>query len=151
MLHRLFQGGIALKGMMGASEAVAGTLLLTTPPAGLHALVARAARFGLIARGEHPVFARILRAGETLPVGAQHFYAIYLLFHGVMKMVMVLLLWRQVRWAYPAAIIIQIAFVVFEALRWAETGNPVLLGLALLDLAIIGLILREWRARRTAG
>lgn len=150
-IHRLFQGGIALKGLMGLTEAVAGTLLLTTSPQGLHEAVSRAGRIGLIARSDHPVFGRMLRAAESLPAGSQHFYAIYLLFHGVMKLVMVSLLWARVSWAYPAAIVIQCAFVLFEGHRWWETGNPVLLALALIDLAIIWLIWNEWSTRSRSG
>ncbi|AXC49848.1 DUF2127 domain-containing protein [Paracoccus suum] len=145
--HWLFEGGITLKGLMGLTELVAGAALLAAPPTRVHDLIEAAARWHLIADRHGPLSRQLLHAAENWPAASQHFYALYLVLHGGLKLVMVGLLWARFAWAYPAAIAIQCFFIAFEGHRWMHTGNPVLLGLAALDLAIIGLIWHEWRAR----
>lgn len=144
-MHWLFEGGIALKGLMGLSELAAGTTLMAAAPARIHDWIEAAGRWQLIADRHGLLTQHVLRAAESWPAASQHFYALYLLLHGGLKLVMVGLLWARVAWAYPAAIAIQCFFIIFEGHRWLQMGNPVLLGLALLDLAIIGLIWHEWR------
>ena len=90
------------------------------------------------------------RAVEQFPIGTQHFYALYLLAHGGLKLLMVILLWRRVIWAYPAAMVVLAAFVVYQTYEFIHVGSPFLLLLALFDLVMIGLVWQEWRALRAA-
>jgi uncharacterized membrane protein len=79
-------------------------------------------------------------------MGTQHFYALYLLAHGGLKLTMVYMLWRRVLWAYPAAMVVLSGFVVYQTFESFHAGSPFLLLLALFDLVMIGLVWQEWRA-----
>ena len=144
-LHRAFEAGIAAKALMGLAELLAGGVLLGVGPARLQEAVETAARWELLEDPGDPIARRVLAAAERLSPGTEHFYALYLLAHGVLKLVMVTLLWRRLAIAYPAAIAIQAAFITIELHRFATAHNPLLLGLAGLDAVILGLIWHEWR------
>lgn len=102
-LHGLFDGTLVVKAAFATLEALAGAGLWLTPNASVHALVGWLTRTHLAHHpGEWPV-QWLVRAISGLSVESQHFYAFYLLFHGILKIAMVVLLARRVRWAYPAA------------------------------------------------
>ena len=62
-----------------------------------------------------------------------------------MKLALVTALLRRWLPAYPAAVLVLGAFVLYELYRATRTGSVLLPFLALLDLAIIVLIAREYR------
>ena len=91
-----------------------------------------------------------LRAVEYFPIPTQHFYALYLLAHGGLKLTIVLLLWPRVLWAFPAGMVVLAGFVAFQIYEFLHAGSPFLLMLALFDCVMIALIWQEWRALKDA-
>ena len=75
----------------------------------------------------------------------QHFYAVYLLIHGLVKLVLVAGLLRGLRWAYPASLVVMAMFVAYQLHRFSATHRVGLLVLSVFDLLVIALIWREWR------
>ena len=55
---------------------------------------------------------------EAFTIQSQHFYALYLLGHGLLKFTMVLMLSRRILWAYPAAMAILAGFVVYQGFEF---------------------------------
>ena len=51
------------------------------------------------------------------------FAAIYLLSHGVIKVVLVASLFRELLWAYPAAIVVFTLFIVYQLYPYALIGQ----------------------------
>ncbi len=86
----------------------------------------------------------MVRALSGLSVESQHFYALYLLFHGVLKIAMVILLARRVSWAYPAAVTLLGAFILYQLHHWTVTHAPALLALSAFDAVMIALVIREY-------
>jgi uncharacterized membrane protein len=73
------------------------------------------------------------------------FGAVFLISHGVAKLVMVAGLWRRRRWAYPFALVFLVGFVIYQLFRM--TFDPSV-GLALLtafDVLVIWLVWRDYR------
>ena len=146
--HRLFEASLLIKGLLAASEAVAGLGLWLTP----NALFGRLAHW--LTRTEvsqEPTDAMALWFGhllETLSIQTQHFYALYLLSHGLLKLFMVLLLQRRTSWAYPAAILVLLGFVTYQLYDWSLTHSPFLLVITGFDLFMAVLVWREWLGLR---
>ncbi|WP_149589377.1 DUF2127 domain-containing protein [Tabrizicola flagellatus] len=144
LLHWPFEARLATKGLLTSAEALAGLGLLLTP----NPLVARfdywITHFQI---AEHPtdtLASWTLRAMQSFPVPTQHFYALYLLAHGGVKLV----LWRKVVWAYPAAMVVLAGYVAYQLCEFVHAGSPFLLMLAIFDLVMIGLVWQEGRALR---
>jgi Predicted membrane protein len=51
-------------------------------------------------------------------------------------------------WAYPAAIATLVGFILYQSAEWVHVGGIVLPVLTLIDVVVIYLTLREWRARQ---
>ena len=148
VLHWLFEASLAIKGVLCAAEALAGLGLLLAPNPLIARLVFWLTHFEIAEDPGDTMATWTMRAVEQFPIGTQHFYAVYLLAHGGLKLVMVYLLWRKVVWAYPAAMVVLGGFVIYQTLEFFHAGSPFLLLLALFDLVMIGLVWQEWRALR---
>lgn len=147
-LHGLFRLAIAAKGLFAGAEALAGLGLLLTPPARLAGWIEWFLGTG-IAQGRHGPPRQILAAlAHRFDADAQHFFAVYLLLHGSLKIVIVTLLQRRVAFAYPLAIAVFAGFVVYQGREWLLTGSAVMLALTLFDLCVIALTWREWARGR---
>lgn len=78
----------------------------------------------------------------------QHFYAFYLLSHGLLKSVIVLGLLREKLWAYPASFVVFGLFIAYQLYRYSHTHDPVLIALSIFDLFVIYLAAHEYRLLR---
>ncbi len=148
LLHWLFEASLAIKGVLTSAEALAGLGLLLAPNPLIARFVFWVTHFEIAEDPTDTLATWTLRAVAQFPIGTQHFYAIYLLAHGGLKLTMVLLLWRKVVWAYPAAMVVLAGFVLYQTFEFFHAGSPFLLILALFDLVMIGLVWQEWRALR---
>lgn len=75
----------------------------------------------------------------------QHFFALCLLFHGGLKLAMVLGLARRIKWAYPASMLVLAGFVAWQIHHFSVNGSPMLIALSMLDTVMIALVWREYR------
>lgn len=144
-LHRLFEASLLFKGLLAAAESIAGLGLWFTPNAAIGRLVDWLTRHEIAQDPSDAMATAARRVAEHLPIETQHFYAIYLLSHGVLKLGMVILLALRVRWAYPAAMAVLAGFVSYQMWHWSHSHSLPLLMLSGLDLLMIWLVWREWR------
>lgn len=84
-------------------------------------------------------------------VSSQHFYAFYLLSHGLVKIALVVGLLRNRLWAYPASLVVMSLFIVYQLYRYSYTHSAALIVLSVFDVAVIGLIWHEYRLVRRLG
>ena len=75
------------------------------------------------------------------------FGALYLVTHGVIKIVLVVNLLRNRLWAYPAAIVVFILFGLYQTYYLLLGYSFWLLALTILDVIIIVLTWHEYRYR----
>ncbi len=144
-LHWLFEGSLVIKGLLAASEALGGLGLLLAPNARLLQFVDWMTRND-ITHEPNDWFETLLQhqfSGFSIQV--QHFFALYLLFHGGLKLAMVFGLARQIKWAYPASMVVLAGFVIWQVHHFTISGSPTLIALSLLDTLMIALVWREYR------
>ena len=65
----------------------------------------------------------LLEFARTFSVAEHHFYAFYLLSHGVVKAVLVVGLLREKLWAYPASFAVFGAFIAYQLYRYSFTHD----------------------------
>jgi uncharacterized membrane protein len=82
------------------------------------------------------------------PLSEQHFYAFYLLSHGLVKLVLVFGLLRERLWAYPASFAVFGAFIAYQLYRYSFTHEIALILLSIFDLFVIALAVHEYRLLR---
>ena len=151
LYHRAFDVGIVLKGLDGLFEVVAGGILLLTAQPALLGFAHWLTRQELIEDPGDFLANHLMQLTQKLSIDSWHFAGAYLLGHGVVKLGLVLGLWRGARWAYPAAMAILTAFIAYQCYRWLLHASLFLALLTLLDIVIVLLIGIEWRRRSEIG
>ncbi len=143
-----FQIGVILKGLNGLLELIGGTLLLIFPPSAIERFIVGLTQNEL-SEDPNDVIATSLRAAARhLSSNAQLFAAIYLVAHGVVKGFLVYGLLRDKLWAFPWAIGVFVAFVVYQVYRYFVEPSGWLIALTVLDVFVILLTWAEWRRVR---
>ncbi len=148
IVHLLFDVGVIAKGVDGALEVIGGALLFFVSPDQLRH-IARILTLHELTEDPHDIVANyLLHTAQRLSPSVTTFGAIYLLWHGAVKVGLVAALLRGRRWAYPAAIAAFLAFLVYQISRYAHTHAPELLVLSVLDVLVILLTWLEYRRLR---
>lgn len=144
----LFELSVILKGLDAILEIFGGIALLLVRP-GLILRVAALLTQDELAEDPRDLVANYaLHIARHLSLGTEHFAAWYLLIHGVIKIALVAGLLRRELWAYPLAVIIFSAFIVYQLYRFTLTHSIGLIALSIFDGIVIWLIWLEYRALR---
>src|SRR2546426_5365553 len=142
-LHDSFRVAVVLKGADGVLEVVGGTLLLVVRGDALRRLGVRLTRHELSQDPHDFVAAHLLNLTHRLH-GRLWFAAIYLLSHGVAKVVLVAALLRNRLWAYPATLAFLAAFIAYQLYRMTFAPSIGLTLLTLFDAVVVWLVWREY-------
>ncbi|WP_337142528.1 DUF2127 domain-containing protein [Mesorhizobium sp. Cs1299R1N1] len=78
-------------------------------------------------------------------VSTQHFYAFYLLSHGLVQIALVAALLKRRLWAYPASLAALLLFIIYQLYRFSYTHSAGLIVLTLFDLLVVWLVWHEYR------
>ena len=142
----LFRASVALKGLDALLELVGGAALWVVSPGWIAGAV-HALTQDEISEDPHDLVANMLRhAAGRLSLSGEHFMAVYLLVHGVVKGVAVWALVRGRLWAYPMAIVVFGGFIAYQMYRYTLTGGLGLVALTVFDVVVVWLIWLEYRA-----
>ncbi len=145
LLHTAFETGIALKGIDGLLEILGAVLLWRVNRATLNRIVVMLTQHEL-SEDPHDFVARhLVAASQHLGYGARSFAALYLLMHGVVKVVLVAALWGNKLWAYPAMMAALVLFLVYQVYRLSRIPTLLVLALSILDLIVLWLTWVEYR------
>lgn len=144
-LDWVFEIGIILKGLDGVLETIGGLLLLFVSPATINRLVVNLTQHEL-SEDPHDFIARhLLHYSHGLTSSGVTFAALYLLAHGIVKIVLVAALLLNQMWSYPWMIGFLILFIGYQLYLIALSPGWGLTALTIFDALIVWLTWREWR------
>jgi uncharacterized membrane protein len=144
-LDRLFEIGIILKGLDGVLEVIGGLLLLVVSPATIDRMVTNLTQHELSEDPHDFLATHLLRTAHGLTGSAVLFGAVYLLAHGLVKVILVTALLKNQRWAYPWTIAFLGVFIAYQVYRLSFHPSVGLTGLTIFDTVIAWLTYREYR------
>jgi uncharacterized membrane protein len=148
-LDRTFRISVSLKGIDGALEIVGGILLLVVAPATLQSWARSLTAHEL---AEHPndfIARHLLDSASQLSRSTTIFGAVYLLSHGIAKVVLVVALLRGQLWAYPWLMALLGVFIVYQLYRLSYRFTLGLMLLTAFDVFVLILTALEYRKRRS--
>lgn len=149
-VHLLFRLGAIGKVVDGVLEIIGGVALLFVNPGQITGIVGALTQHEL-SRDPHDLVAGMLvRASQQVSSGTELFAALFLLWHGVVKVGLMLGLLRNRMWAYPAAIAAFAAFLGYQLYRYTHTRSGWLVLLSILDVGVIVLTWLEYQRVRRA-
>jgi uncharacterized membrane protein len=148
-LDDTFKISVTLKGLDGLLEIIGGTVLLFVKPSTLDQ-IARSLTQHELSEDPHDFIARhILHSAGHLTHGGALFAAVYLLSHGIAKVVLVVALLRDQLWAYPAMIVLLGAFIVYQLYRLSYHATLGLTLLTIFDAFVVWLTWREYQSKHS--
>jgi uncharacterized membrane protein len=145
LLHLIFKISILIKGLDGVLEMIGGLLLLAVSQIRLNQLIILLTQHELIEDPQDLVANFLVNLAHDLSVSAIFFASLYLLSHGVVKVILVASLWRGKLWAYPTAIIFFFIFIIYQLYRYNLTGAGWLIWLTIFDFLVVLLTWREYQ------
>ena len=149
-LQRWFDVGVVFKGLEGLVEVVAGAWL-AFDPAVLQNAIFRLSAKELLHDPEDRIAGVLRDLAEHLGTGRHTFAVVYLILHGVVKIVLAGGLLANKRWAYPFAIVALLALAGYQVYRFTHTHAMLLPVLSAIDVAIAWLVWREAAMRGRIG
>ena len=142
-IRRIFKVSVLLKAANAIAEIIGGTSLLFTGE--ITKIVSQMIQREFL---EDPRDYVANIAQHYLPYFSEHsqsFAAFYLLSHGVIKIFLAIGLLRNKLWAYPAAIVFFILFILYQVYRYTYTQSSFLILLTIFDLIVVGLTWHEYK------
>ena len=143
-----FRMSLVLKGAIALAEVAAGSLAYLVTPQFVLNLVQTITRTELTEDPRDFVANHLLHAAQDMSVSGQHFAAFYLLGHGVVKLWLIIGLWRERLAYYPIAIGVFALFIVYQMYRYSFTRSVLLLLITLVDVVVIWLVWMQYRDLR---
>lgn len=147
-IHQLFEVSVLLKGAHAAVECLGGLALALTNNEWIRNLAAQATQSELIEDRQDFVATHLAAWANGFSIETQHFYAWYLLSHGVVKLALVTGLLMRKLWAYPTTVVVLGLFIVYQLYRYTQTHGIGLLLLTTLDVIVVGLTWHEYGLMR---
>jgi uncharacterized membrane protein len=136
LLDQTFEVGIILKGLDGVLEILGGLLLLIVTPATIDRVVTGLTQHELSEDPNDFLATHLLRTAHGLTGSAILFGAVYLLAHGLVKVILVVALLKNQLWAYPWTIGFLGVFIVYQLYRMSLKPSVGLTALTIFDAAI---------------
>ena len=146
-IYNLFRISVFLKGAHALLELVGGALLLMVSPAFifLPQIIANLTQEELTEDPNDLIANFFLQTAHQLSISSELFAAMYLLSHGIIKIILVVALLKNKSWAYPWSIAVLSIFIAYQLYRFTHTHSFWLIALSVFDVVVLYLIWREYR------
>jgi uncharacterized membrane protein len=149
-LDRTFRVSLILKGLDGVFELGGGVLLLVISSDQINAIVRLLTQHELSEDPKDFIANYLLHTAGGLTASTTLFGAIYLLLHGLVKVLLVTAVLLDKLWAYPWMIAFLIAFIVYQLYQIALSFSVGLTLLTAFDAFVVWLTVVEYRKHRAA-
>jgi uncharacterized membrane protein len=147
-VHQFFQVSVLLKGTHALIECLGGTILALVGTNTIVNFVNALTQEELIGDPNDFVATHLLAWARDFSIQTQHFYAFYLLSHGLVKVMLVVGLLKEKLWSYPTSLIVLALFVLYQLYRFSYTHGLGLIVLTVFDVIVMGLIWHEYNLMR---
>lgn len=144
IFHKGFQFGILVKAINSTLEIICGILLVFLSPSRLNNLIIALTQHGLSQYPENVIADFIIKLSSKFTVNTQHFGIFYLVSHGIVKLTLIIFLWKGKSWAYPVTIASLIIFILYQIYRYIMKSSMGLIILTIFDIIMIILTFIEY-------
>ncbi len=144
-IHELFSASLILKGINGLLEMVGGIVFASVSLEKINYLLFFIFQ-GELSNDPNDFIANlILNFSQNLSVSGKIFGSIYLITHGVVKIFLVIALWKRKLWAYPLATVVFSFFIAYQLIRYTYSHFFGLIILTIIDIFVIVFIQLEYK------
>jgi uncharacterized membrane protein len=147
-INQIYILSLLLKGFNALLECGVGAYLGISKTADFDALVHWLMDFSIFKGEQEWIAAAVFDYANSIPDATRNFFAIYLLLHGLVKVVMVGGLLMRFKWAYPAAMVALSLFICYQTYEYSSHHAIGLLLLTVFDLFVLMLIINDYRQKK---
>jgi uncharacterized membrane protein len=145
---QIFEYSLIIKGISGALELLGAFLLFFIRPEQIHGFIVVITQKELLKDPNDHIANLLLHATTNIRHGSVIFAIIYLLIHGIIKLVAVIGILTQQLWAYPFSLITLGLLTIYQLYSIYEKPSIGMVLLTLFDVFILWLIWREYKQVR---
>ncbi len=145
----LFEGSLFLKGVHAVIEIIGGILTLFITQNFLINAVLDITHKELAEDPHDFLVNYLLHSANNFSISSKYFIAFYLLSHGVIKGILVILLYAKKLWAYPVSIFVFGLFMIYQIQRYTRTHSVWLIAFTIFDAFVIWLIWHEYKLQKS--
>lgn len=152
LFDKVFEYGILIKGIDGLIEAFTAIALIFVSPRMIQGLVELATHKQLEHNPDAFISNFLIHASHQFTNSGRLFLIVYLAVHAAIKLVSVIGILRNKLWAYPFSLITLGALTLYQLYDIIFGGHSLfVIALTIIDLAILGLIFREYQKVKKNG
>ena len=144
-IHVGFHIGLILKGVYDLGEILSGILLIFLTPDRMSKLITFISAGELREDPNDFIMRHLISFSKTFSINMQLTASLYLLSHGLVKILIIIFLWKEKLWAYPVSCIVFSIFVIIQMLSFVQTYSITMLFLTLIDIIMIILTILEYK------
>ncbi len=141
LIYDGFLISVLLKGIISVGEVLGGIALFFIPPA----FIVGIATIVLNHLPLPSLQGILLTEVAKYTTGTVVFVALYLLSRGLIKVVLIGALLKNMLWAYPASLVVLAGFVLYQLYQIFSAHSLLLVAVTLFDLIVMYFIWREWK------
>ncbi len=145
---KFFEAGILLKGFDGLLETIGGLFLIIVDPKNITGFINWSTASELNSDHRDFIANHLVRWGHDLTRGTLLFLGLYLLTHGIAKLVLVVEILRNHLWAYIGLIILTIIFIFYQSYEVIFSHSISMILLTIFDIVVVWLTVVEYKKKR---
>jgi uncharacterized membrane protein len=145
LLHLVSRVGFVMKGIDGLLECAGAFILLTVSPRAISAIVRLLTEHELSRDPTDFLSTHLVLLAHEWSVRPKIFFALYLMVHGGVKVLLVAGLLRRKLWVYPIALLFMVILILYQLYRYSHTHSPVIGVFTALDTVVTLFIALDYR------
>lgn len=145
LLNIGFYGGLSLKAINAFIEIIGGIVMLLINHDWLNTMIKVIALPELREDSSDIIMNYLVTLSQNTPITTMHSIAVYMLLHGLTKLVAIVLLWKKKLWAYLPVVGVFGLFIAYECYSYIHSHSPFMLAIIIIDLAIIVVVILEYK------
>jgi len=145
LLHDIFFAGVAIKGIDGILELIAGIFLFFSQSNIISNVVQKIFQKEILEDPSDLLANYFIHAANNITIGTFSFIVLYLIAHGLIKIGLFSALLSKKTWAHIIAGIVLFLFIIYQLARFSITHSIILLFFTLIDMIILVLLQFEYK------
>jgi len=143
--HDAFEVGTVIKGIDGILQLIGGTILYFISHATIDRMVIFLTEKEISHDPNDLVSNYLINLASAMSLGTKKFIALYLILHGVAKIILVFGLLRDKKWAYPGTMIFLGTFICYQIYRLMVQVSFGFAWLTIFDIIFFILVWHEYK------
>ena len=140
----LFEISIIIKGLNALGDLLAGIVLWVISKAVLITFILNFFQNDLSDNPKDYISNFIVNSAATLAVSSQYFLSVYFLIHGIVKIFLLICLYKKKLWAYPTSIFVFTSLIFYESYTFYSNHSMWILAFTFLDVLLVLLTVHEY-------